>query len=481
MKVMIGQFNTESNANIPLRCEITNYDLAFGKQCIEKMQVGDVFDAEGIEVIPAVYAVAGAAGVIKKDTFLYIASCFLRTAQEHLGQIDGMYLMLHGVSEVEELGSGDFYILQELRRIVGPYLPICICCDPHGNLSAEYVRQTTMIRSFRESPHTDMQQTYEKVAGILCRLLKKRQHIHPAYRKLPLILGGEQSVSTDEPVRSINRYMDELEQDPRILSCSWHVGYIRHDCPEAGCGVVVVPATEADQAYAEETADRLARFVWERRRSFHYTGQTAQPEEALRLALEAPKPAVLTDSGDNTTSGATGWNTYVLRQVLALQDTTHSILFASICDPAACRRLQTIEIGQSVSFSLGTGWDEMSLPVELTAQILHKGPVVKTLTLDSGVFEPVGQCVTVRLQDRPITIIIADHRQSYAHMRQFELAGVDCLQFDLTVVKQGYLFPELKQRAAFSIMSLTNGATPQDTSAIPFKLIRRPMYPIDDL
>ena len=481
MKVMVGHFSTESNANIPEKNTLASYDLAFGSEAVRKMRIGDVFARHGVDVIPAVYAGAGPSGVIRPEAFEAIKQCFLCTAREHLDEIDGIYLFLHGASWVEQTGSGEAQILQELRQIVGPYLPICICCDPHGNLSAEYVRQTTMIRSFRESPHTDMQQTYEKVAGILCRLLKKRQHIHPAYRKLPLILGGEQSVSTDEPVRSINRYMDELEQDPRILSCSWHVGYIRHDCPETGCGVVVVPATEADQAYAEETADQLARFVWERRQLFHYTGRTVQPEEALRLALKAPKPAVLTDSGDNTTSGATGWNTYVLRQVLALQDTTHSILFASICDPAACRRLQTIEIGQSVSFSLGTGWDEMSLPVELTAQILHKGPVVKTLTLDSGVFEPVGQCVTVRLQDRPITIIIADHRQSYAHMRQFELAGVDCLQFDLTVVKQGYLFPELKQRAAFSIMSLTNGATPQDTSAIPFKLIRRPMYPIDDL
>ena len=83
---------------------------------------------------------------------------------------------------------------------------------------------------------------------MLCDLLKHRQNIHAIYRKLPLILGGEQSVSTDEPVRSINQFMNELEQDPRILSCSWHVGYLRHDCPEAGCGIVVIPQTEADQA-----------------------------------------------------------------------------------------------------------------------------------------------------------------------------------------------------------------------------------------
>ena len=479
MKVMIGQFNTESNANIPLRCEITNYDLAFGKQCIEKMQVGDVFDAEGIEVIPAVYAVAGAAGVIKKDTFLYIASCFLRTAQEHLGQIDGMYLMLHGVSEVEELGSGDFYILQELRRIVGPYLPICICCDPHGNLSAEYVRQTTMIRSFRESPHTDMQQTYEKVAGILCRLLKKRQHIHPAYRKLPLILGGEQSVSTDEPVRSINRYMDELEQDPRILSCSWHVGYIRHDCPETGCGVVVVPATEADQAYAEETADQLARFVWERRQLFHYTGRTAQPEEALRLALKAPKPAVLTDSGDNTTSGATGWNTYVLRQVLALQDTSHKFLFAPICDPAACTAAAALSPGQALKLQIGCGQDQLSAPVTATVTLKVKGDICRFVgdTID----RVAGHGALVQIAGTKIDVLLTDTCHPIIRQKQLEFLGICWTDYDVTVLKQGYIFPDFKAGAQFYVMSLTEGATLQDTAHLPFKRIMRPMYPIDDI
>ena len=66
--------------------------------------------------------------------------------------------------------------------------------------------------------------------------------------------------------------MNELEQDPRILSCSWHVGYIRHDSDVAGCGIVVVPATEKDSAYAETVADQLAAYVWDRRHEFHYTG-----------------------------------------------------------------------------------------------------------------------------------------------------------------------------------------------------------------
>ncbi len=115
-------------------------------------------------------------------------------------------------------------------------------------------------------------------------------------------------MSTDEPVRSINQYMDELEQDPRILSCSWHVGYIRHDTDVAGCGIVVVPATESDSAYAETIADQLAEYVWQKRHEFHYTGLTAGLEEALDMAVNFEgKPVFISDSGEYVTSGVTGW------------------------------------------------------------------------------------------------------------------------------------------------------------------------------
>jgi len=58
---------------------------------------------------------------------------------------------------------------------------------------------------------------------------------------------------------------------------------------------------------------------------------------------------------------------------------------------------------------------------------------------------------------------------------------VDWDDYDIIVVKQGYIHPELKEKGKLNIMSLTNGATPQDTRLIPFKRIMRPMYPIDEI
>ena len=482
MKVLIGQFINEANANIPVKDEITTFDIAFGDELIEKMQVGDIFEQAGIEIIPSVYAVSGASGVIKRHTFDYIEACFLNAVREHLHEIDGIYLMLHGASEVDGLGSGDHHILKAIRDLVGPYIPITVACDPHGNLCQDYVEATTAIRSYRQSPHTDSRDTWRKMAQMVCDLVKDRRNIHSVYRKLPMILGGEQSVSADEPVRSINQYLDELEQDPRILSCSWHVGYIRHDTDVAGCGIVVVPATEADQAYAEEVADKLAEYVWNKRHEFHYTGTTAKPEDALAMALSFEgKPFVITDSGDNTTSGATGWNTFILRQALAAKSEKR-ILFASICDPKTCDQLDGLNLGTKTEIELGVGHDAMSEKVKLEVTVLSKGEVVRPIGIGTeGIAKTFGKCVVVHVEGSAIDIIVANHRQSYAHAIQFESAGVNWMDYDVTVVKQGYIFPYLKENAAGYVMSLTDGATPQDTASIPFKRIMRPMFPVDQI
>ena len=480
MKIIAAKFTLEANEHVPMFCDLENTALSFGKEALSHMQLGDVFDRPDIELIPVLCADAGCSGVMRKGCFDYLEQRILNAVREHLPELDGIYLHLHGASEVEGLGSGDHHILAAIRKLTGPYLPIAVACDPHGNLCQEYVDNCTILRSYRESPHTDADETKRQVAQMLCDLLKHRQNIHAIYRKLPLILGGEQSVSTDEPVRSINQYMDELEQDPRILSCSWHVGYIRHDTDVAGCGIVVVPATESDSAYAETIADQLAEYVWQKRHEFHYTGLTAGLEEALDMAVNFEgKPVFISDSGDNVTSGVTGWNTLVLRRVLARKTRTKSFLFAAICDPGAFGKLNALAVGSAAEFTLGVNHDACSESVALRGTVKAKGKLMGYALHDvNAVF---GECVVVSLQDENIDVIVSSTRQVLCEQHQFENAGVNWDDYDVIVVKQGYIFPECKAKGRLCVMALTPGATPQNTAMIPFKRIQRQMFPIDQI
>ena len=480
MKVLLAHFTNEANANVPNICEFDQMHLSYGDKCIEDMHIREVFERSNIEMLPAIMATSGSSGVIAKEVFDYITAKITRVIKENINSIDGVFLEFHGASYVEEIGSGDFYLLERIRELLGPYIPIAIVCDPHGNLTKEYVESTQIIRSYRESPHTDAIESDIRVAKELIDIMQNRQNIHSIYRKLPLILGGEQSVSTDEPVLSINKYMDEMEKDPRVRSASWHVGYIRHDCPEAGCAIVIVPQTANDIEYCEQKADELAKYVWDKRHEFHYTGYTAEPDKAIEEALAFDgKPVFITDSGDNSTSGSTGANTFVLRQFLAIKDLKKKVLFASICDVKTFKQLSLLNINDSCEIDLGANYDELSESVHLQVKIIASGGIKGFMMFDHN--KVFAHTITVNIINTNIYIIVADNPYTLCEMHQYEEAGLNIDDYDIIIVKQGYIFPDLKAKGKLSIMSLTNGATLQNTAKLPFKLICRPMYPIDNI
>lgn len=479
MKIYVGSFTTESNEKAPYITKIHNYDLVEGKEVLDVLGVKEEFH-DDIEAISGYYANANAASIIEKETFEYIEKEILKGIQEHIQELDGIYLHLHGASFVEEIGSGDHHIIKEIRKMVGPYMPIAVSCDPHGNLTEEYVNAIQILRSYRESPHIDATDTKKYTIRLLVDLIKSRQHIHSIYRKLPLILGGEQSVSIDEPVCSINKYMNELEKDPKVRSVSWHVGYLRHDCPEAGCGIVVVPEKEADQEYCEKVADALSEYVWSKHHEFHYTGITAEPKEAILMAIKCDKkPFVLTDSGDNTTSGAPGWNTYVLRQFLSLNVLEKSVLFGSIRDEKSFNELSRISENEETYIELGEGIDDLSKKVPLHVRKVREADII--LIHGEKPIGILGKGILVHVVNCNIDIIIANKTGRMTNTINFEAFGIDWRSYDITVLKQGYIFPDFKKDAYSYVMSLTDGATLQNTKKIPFKRIKRPMYPIDEI
>jgi microcystin degradation protein MlrC len=478
--VFTARFMLEANTFVPTVCRLNDFDIHTGQDALEYMQLGSVFEDAGFKVIPSVYARSNASGIMEKTAFDWIENRILADLKAHIHEIDGIYMHLHGASEVEGIGSGDHHILKKIREITGPYMPIAVSCDPHGNLCKKYVESCTIIRSYRESPHTDVVQTIQRVCRMLINQILHRTNPVPVYRKLPLILGGEQSVSSDEPVRSINEFMDQMERDPRIMSASWHVGYIRHDTDVAGAGIVVIPSDQKHQAYAEKKADELAEFVWRRRHEFHYTGLTLEPDQALQRALDySGAPVFITDSGDNVTSRARGANTFVLRQFLAVGNLQKKILFASIADERACHELCSHEPGDEVVLSLGAGFDELSAPVHLTVKLLQKGRMEGSYFI--GEKGDYGACATVRVKGTPIDIIVAENNHSFAERHNTTAAGADWMDYDIVICKLGYAFPELLRDGKLCIMSLTDGTTVQDITKIPFKRIMRPMYPIDNI
>ena len=222
MKILIGALLAESNAYVKQDCEIQDFTILKGPGIADKLVISELARENDVELIPSLHASCMAAGVVDFDTFDYLRKKFIQAVKEHEHELDGIYLFLHGASHVRGLpgGSGDHYLLNEIRKVVGPYMPIAVLCDPRGNLAQAYVDQCTILRTFRHSPHSDRDVASQTVFRCLLDVLKDRRMIHPVYRKVPILLGGERCVSADEPLCSINKLLDEIEADPRILCCS---------------------------------------------------------------------------------------------------------------------------------------------------------------------------------------------------------------------------------------------------------------------
>lgn len=481
MKVLISHFTIESNEHVGGYTELDSFNLKFKDELVDAMYVGEKFKEAGIEVIPGIFANGHSGKVLSKESFKYIHDKLVRSVKENLKDLNGIYLFLHGASNVEDLaeGSGDRVILESIRKITGPYLPIFVVMDPHGNLTDDYVDNMTFGRCYRHSPHTDIVETHLLVADKMIEFLKDQRHIKPVYKKLPFVLGGERSVSTDEPMVSINKRLDQIESDPRILSCSFHVGYLRHDNYSTGSGLIIVPSASEYEDYAKEVIEELYDYCVNLYPQFSYHGNAMDEDLSVKESIETDqKLVVVSDSGDNVTSGAQGINTHLLSKYLQIEDYNDKrILFAGLKDEPTFYQIKDQDENQFFKINLGENVNELSRPIELEVKIKNRG----TLQQIFGDTDSFGETITLEIKDKPIDIVLIDIPVSFAEMHQYKAANIQISDYSIVLVKQGYIFPELTEIADLGIMALTDGPTNQQTEKIVFRKIKRPMLPFDKL
>jgi microcystin degradation protein MlrC len=236
-------------------------------------------------------------------------------------------------------------------------------------------------------------------------------------------------------------------------------------------GPNIVVTHEWDDALALECANKLAKRFYDVRHDFKFLVETANPDEAIRLAMEDTDHQVfLSDSGDNTTAGAAGDNAYMINRLKAAGAT--NVLVAGIADEAACDQCYKAEIGQTVTVQVGGSLDVNSEKAVLTGTLVHKGDI---LSYTGG---NAGPSVTMDCSD--MTVVITKNRASMCRPDIFESVDLDFSPFKIVVVKLGYLFPELAAVAERAILAFTPGSSTERLEDMHMKNIRRPMFPLDD-
>ncbi len=458
MKIICAAFQCEANSRAKTHPQKSDFEYFKGDDIFKKLVVKDVFEKAGFEVVPSIYSVALPSATVEKDIYLYYAEQILDTIKAN-ADADGVYIFFHGSMEVEEIGSGELYLLKEIKKIVSEKCVISLAMDAHANITDELCDYADIVSGFKTVPHTDQAKTELRAANGLIKAIKTGVKPYMYIQRVPFLLKNDTLLTGEEPLKSLVEETLELENQDGVYTANLFFGHCWIDAPNTSAATVVCAT---DKKLAEEIAKDLANKLWATRKIYKFKIEAETPETSVKLALSGNENRIfITDSGDNTTAGAEGESTEILKLFLT-EDTEKQVCVAGITNSEIVESFWNIKDGESI-FVEQLGKNAI---VKSHGNILGWGKelIGKSLCLSFG----------------NVDAIFTEKRSAFIEKRNFDEANTDLLSYRVVVVKLGYLFTELKPFADREIFVLSDGASCVEIQKLDLKKIIRPMYPLDE-
>ncbi len=469
LRVAIGGIHIEASTFSPLRTCQDDFFATRGEEMLERYPFLEKPEFAGLLAVPLAHFRAMPGGQVRRECYESMKREILQRLAA-AGPVDAFFLDVHGAMTVEGLEDAELDLLASIRRETGPHLPITCSQDLHGNVSDRLIENVDFITTYRTAPHVDWMETRERALRLLVQWWRDPQPLVRARVGIPVLVSGEMSSTESEPGMSLYQPLPEESSRPGIYDASLWVGYAWADQRRSMATVVV---TGTDVLAVRSTAQAIARRYWEAREDFHFIAPTGPVEWCIDEALKRNQRAVfLSDAGDNPTAGAAGDVTSSLAALIRHPAFSGgdgaTAIFASIPDSAAIEVCGRSGIGSQVSLSLGGKLDPVhGAPLDLAGILLamfDRDPVAGRQAI---------------LKVGGVHIIITERRKPFHHRHDFLALGVDPLDHQITVVKIGYLEPELKVMASDHLMILSPGAVPPLLTSIPYQHLERPVFPLD--
>ena len=493
-RVLTGLFGHETNTFSQLPTTLANFEsylLAYGDDIPAAVE-GSVIEPAGIEqaaadygwdLVRTVVAWTTPSGRVASDAWDACVGQIMETAKEALkvGPLDGVLFSMHGAMATIEHDDAEGELLEQLRAVIGADVPVAITLDLHANVTARMASHADIICAYRTYPHIDQIETTKRAAVLLKRAMagEIRPVLHIARRDL---LGGLDSGRTtvDNPMTELLARADRLENNANgILHVSVHAGFCPADLEEAGPSVVVC-GDGADQRF-QTIAEEFMEYAWETRH-FDSNEYLTVGEAMARLATPLPDrggPVVIADASDNPGSGAYGDSTYLLGGMIRAE--IEDAAFGTICDAAAAAELVAAGEGATATVNLGGKVDPAyGPPIEVTGQVIAvtDGSYLALGPRWGGTVQHLGPTVVLRVGG--LDIIVASKRLQCTELETFTHAGIDPLNKKVLAVKSIHHFRAAYEPIASQVIIVDSGAlATKDFSTLPYKNLRRPIYPLD--
>ncbi len=481
-RILVAECMQEISSFNPVETRYGDFDIRRGGELfshhrgIETYVSGALKVFEGrpdVEPVPLWGGDACSSGPLVQEDFERLAAELLGAVErEHRGGADGFYFTLHGAMGATEELDPEGYLLQEVRRLVGPDLPIVISLDLHGILTRRMLEHCDALTLLHTYPHVDFADTGARAARLLLRILDEGLRPVVARVPVPALVRGDELITETGIYGETIRRAQELERSGKALAAGMMIGNPFTDVPELCSQSLVV--TDGDPEAAETEALELARGFWPDRARMQ--ASLVKVEEAIEKARGLEGTAIFADAADATSSGASGDSNFILAALL--EAGYEGSVLAPLVDPPAVRQAFETGVGNTGRFSLGGALDPRFTPLELEATVtmLRTGPYPFETW---GTPQDAGDTalllagrMSIVVTSRPVYLL--DRSLFFAH-------GCDPRLFDLVVVKS----PHCQERfftawAAANFNIDAPGSTSANLPSLGHTICRRPVYPLDD-
>ena len=470
-RIGIGGIAIESSTFSPLISTEADFTIQRGDEITASypyFENGTFEGRDDVEWFPTFKARAIPGGPVAIDTYTAFKAEMLDQLRASL-PLDGFFFDIHGAMSVVGMDDAEGDLATAIRETVGPGCVISAGMDLHGNVSDVLVRAVDVFTAYRQAPHLDAMETKARAVRLLLRLLDEGIRPHRAWVRIPVILPGERTSTFWEPGKTVYGKLTESDDIPGVIDASLWVGYVWADQPRASATTVV---TGTDPGATRAEAEKIARRYWDARHGFDFDRASGSAEWTIDRALELnQKSVIISDSGDNPTAGGAGDIPHFVEKLLAnpaLASGERTAIVAAVPGPDAVVVAREAGKGAEVTVTIGGRLDPVNgTPLDVT------GTVHAILEDD-----PVGGDIVV-IKSGGVHIIVPSRRKPYHHIQEFRNVDLDPAGHDITVVKIGYLEPELRAAASASFIALTPGAVNQDIPSLPFERVARPVFPLD--
>lgn len=395
--------------------------------------------------------------------------------------LEGILLHLHGSMSTQSHDDGEGELLARIRRHVGEAVPIVVVLDLHATVTQEMADNANSLISYRTYPHVDQYERTWQAAELLERAMAGEVRPQVALARRPILYALDGGRTTSPPMMELLRRGDQLEADGKALVVSVQAGFSSADVHDIGPSIAV---TANDLAAAQAIAEELMDYVWEQRTfsSIHFTPLDEAIAQAKAGEASAAKPLIIADYSDNPGSGAYGDATNLLRAVLDAD--LQNVGFHAICDPDAVLKAQEAGVGNTITLQLGGKVDPTmgGGPLEVTGHVaaITDGSFIAYGPMGGGARRNYGLSLLLRVGG--VEIIVISHNGQATDLGQFTSLGVDPMRKSTLIVKSMQHFRAAFEPIAREVLEVDTGAlSTRNFKERPYKKIRRPIWPLDDI